>query len=77
MKVKELIEKFSQLDPELMVVIRGYEGGVNEVSHYKLCNIELNVNTEEYYGRHEVLSDDQLVEVKDKNLTIVKGVELH
>ena len=28
MKVKELIEKLSQLDPELMVVVRGYEGGV-------------------------------------------------
>ena len=43
MKVKELIEKLSQLDPELMVVVRGYEGGVDEVSDYGLCNIWLKV----------------------------------
>ena len=76
MKVKELIETLSQLDPELMVVIRGYEGGVDEIKNYKLCNIWLNANDEWYYGRHESLSDDQLVEVKDRNLTIVKGVQL-
>jgi hypothetical protein len=76
MKVKELIEKLSQLDPELMVVIRGYEGGVDEVSNYGLCNIWLNANDEWYYGRHETLSNNQLEEVKDRNLTIVKGVQL-
>ena len=77
MKVKELIEVLSQLDPELMVVVAGYEGGVNEVSDYGLCDIELNVNDEWYYGKHEVLSDNQLEKVKDRNLTIVKGVCLH
>ena len=74
MKVKELIETLSQLDPELMVVIGGYEGGLNEVSRYKLCNIELNVNTEEYYGRHESLEKGE--EPKNKDSTIVKGVVL-
>jgi hypothetical protein len=54
MKVKELIETLSQLDPELMVVIKGYEGGVNEMTHYDLCNIWLNANDEWYYGAHEV-----------------------
>ena len=77
MKVKELIEKLSQLDPELMVVIHGYEGGVNEVSDCGLCNLWLNANDEWYYGRHETLSENQLEEVKDRNLTIVKGVCLH
>ena len=77
MKVKELIELLSQLDPELMVVRSGYEGGVNEVTDYGLCNIWLNANNEWYYGRHETLSDNQLEEVKDINLTIVKGVQLH
>jgi len=75
MKVKELIETLSQLDPELMVVVAGYEGGVDEMDKYELCNIWLNANDEWYYGRHEALSDDQLVEVKDRNLTIVKGVQ--
>ena len=77
MKVKELIEKLSQLDPELMVVRSGYEGGVDEVTDYGLCDIELNVNDEWYYGKHETLSDNELKKVKDRNLTIVKGVCLH
>ena len=77
MKVKELIEKLSQLDSELMVVVRGYEGGVNEVTHCELCNVALNVNKEWYYGKHETLSDNELKKVKDRNLTIVKGVCLH
>ena len=77
MKVKELIEKLSQLDSELMVVVRGYEGGVNEVTHCELCNVALNVNKEWYYGKHETLYDNELKKVKDRNLTIVKGVCLH
>lgn len=75
MKVKELIETLSQLDPELMVVIGGYEGGVDEVSRYELCNIELNVNDDWFYGKHEVLSDKDKPENKDS--TTVKGVQLH
>jgi hypothetical protein len=74
MKVKELIEALSQLDPELMVVIKGYEGGVDEVSRYELCNIELNVNDEWYYGKHEILAEGDKPTNKDS--TIVKGVQL-
>lgn len=73
MKVKELIELLSQLDPELMVVVAGYEGGVDEIKKYKLCNIELNVNDDWYYGKHEVLYKDK---PKNKDSTIVKGVQL-
>ena len=74
MKVKELIELLSQLDPELMVVVAGYEGGVNEIKKYKLCDIELNVNTDWYYGKHEVLEKGD--EPQNKDSTIVKGVQL-
>lgn len=74
MKVKELIEKLSQLDPELMVVVAGYEGGVNEVSDYGLCDIELNVNDEWYYGKHEMLAEGD--KPRNKDSTIVKGVRL-
>jgi hypothetical protein len=74
MKVKELIETLSQLDPELMVAIIGYEGGVDEVSRYELCDVELNVNTDWYYGKHEILEKGE--EPKNKDSTIVKGVLL-
>ena len=75
MKVKELIEALSQLDPELMVVRSGYEGGVDEIIKIKIYDIELNVNTEWYYGKHEVLQKGD--EPQNKDSTIVKGVRLH
>jgi len=75
MKVKELIEALSQLDPELMVVVAGYEGGVDEIDKFEMCDIELNVNTEWYYGKHEVLEKGD--EPQNKDSTIVKGVQLH
>ena len=74
MKVKELIEALSQLDPELMVVVAGYEGGVNEVDKSELCDIELNVNNEWYYGKHEMLGEGD--KPRNKDSTIVKGVRL-
>lgn len=74
MKVKELIEALSQLDPELMVVVAGYEGGVNEVDKSELCDIELNVNNEWYYGKHEMLAEGD--KPRNKDSTIVKGVRL-
>ena len=74
MKVKELIEALSQLDPELMVVVAGYEGGVDEIDKFEMCDIELNVNTEWYYGKHEILAEGDNPTNKDS--TIVRGVRL-
>ena len=74
MKVKELIEKLSQMNPELLVVVAGYEGGVYEIDKFEMCDIELNVNTEWYYGKHEVLSEGDKPTNKDS--TIVRGVRL-
>jgi len=68
-KVRKLIEELSKLDPELMVVVRGYEDGVDEVVKCELCNIELDVNKGIwYYGKHNVVS-----EISDKT---VKAVQL-
>lgn len=53
MKVKELIEKLQSLDPEHMLVINGYEGGVNEVSEVETIRILTDQNKEWYYGKHE------------------------
>ena len=54
MKVKDLIEQLSDLDPELMVVVSGYEGGVEEVGTVAVETIILNAHKEWYYGSHEV-----------------------
>ena len=74
MKVKKLIELLSQMNPELMVVIGGYEGGVDEIDKFEMCDIELNVNTEWYYGKHEILAEGDNPTNKDS--TIVRGVRL-
>jgi hypothetical protein len=39
---------------DVMVTVRGYEGGVNEINTiYPVDTLYLNVNTEGYYGKHE------------------------
>lgn len=57
MKVKELIEKLQAIDPELMVVKDGYEGGASEVDEIQVVDLALNVHKEWYYGDHEPVLD--------------------
>mgnify|MGYP003335212120 CR=1 FL=1 len=57
MNVKQLIEKLQTLDPELMVVVSGYEAGVNEANIVEVTKIALNVNTSWYYGEHEEIGN--------------------
>ena len=75
MKVKELIEQLSTLDPELHVFVPGYEGGFNDAGPISAVkHFALDVNTEWYYGSHEEIydpSDDKLIDH-----TIVEGVIL-
>jgi hypothetical protein len=75
MKVKELIEQLSKLNPELHVFVPGYEGGFNDagpVSDVK--HFALDVNEEWYYGKHEELSDPN--DDKFMDHAIVEGVIL-
>lgn len=53
MNVQQLIEYLSNYDGETMVVVAGYEGGVNEVNSIVQIKIALDVNTESYYGKHD------------------------
>lgn len=57
MKVKDLIEHLKLINPELMVVRPGYEGGVTEISHVTIITVALNVNEEWYYGEHEQIDE--------------------
>jgi len=59
MKVKDLIEQLQAVDPELMVVRDGYEGGGTEVGYVVVEEVALNVNEEWYYGEHETLYADE------------------
>lgn len=74
MKVKDLIEALQTLDPELMVVRAGYEGGVTEIDHVNIIRVALNVNEAWYYGEHEEI--DEFSTDKHKNAKQASAVEL-
>lgn len=54
MKVKDLLALLSQMPADVDVVVKGYEGGVDDVVNVKLVNIKKDVHVEWYYGRHEI-----------------------
>jgi hypothetical protein len=53
MTVAELIEKLKEYPQDLRVVVRGYEGGVNDVNHFEELEILLDYYDAWYYGKHE------------------------
>jgi hypothetical protein len=74
MTVKELIEQLQQLDPELRVFVRGYEGGYDDAGPITPPNdFALNFHDEWYYGDHEVAD---YYDLDPNKYTIVKGVIL-
>jgi hypothetical protein len=54
MKAKDLLALLSQMPADLDVVVKGYEGGVDDVVNVKLVKIKKDVHIEWYYGRHEM-----------------------
>ena len=53
MTIEELIDKLSKLDKSLPVVVCGYEGGFDDVIGLNVVNLDMNINQQEYLGRHE------------------------
>lgn len=53
--MSDLIEMLQKMPQEHMVVIRGYEGGVDEVTELEKTRVILDVNEEWNYGSHELL----------------------
>lgn len=56
MKVIELIQMLEHLDPDAIVIVDGYEGGVIEPLPPSAVEVVLNVHSEEYYGPHDLAS---------------------
>jgi hypothetical protein len=84
MTVKELIESLSKIqDQNIRVMVRGYEGGVDDIIIGNgidntttvipvIQYVALNVNDKWYYGRHEVQNFDH----EYKGREIVKAIIL-
>lgn len=58
MTIQDLIDKLQQFDPALKVVLTGYEGGCYFLYNARQVNIALDVNTDWYYGPHEVIPEN-------------------
>jgi hypothetical protein len=52
MTTQQLLEMLSQFDPDTPVVIQGYEAGYNSISIIEQKSIQMNVNSEHFYGAH-------------------------
>lgn len=83
MTIKQLIEELSKIeDQDIRVMVRGYEGGVNDmvIGHVENNNppvihyIALDVNEEWYYGAHEPI--DNIYEATNSEYQIVKAIIL-
>ena len=57
MKVKDLLALLSEMPADADVVLKGYEGGVDDVLNVKLVKIKKDVHAEWYYGKHEINED--------------------
>lgn len=60
MKVKDLLALLTEMPPDADVVIKGYEGGVDDVINVKLVQIKKDVHAQWYYGRHEIDEDGDI-----------------
>lgn len=74
MKIRELINQLQKLDPELDVVLRGYEGGYYDKLSVTPITIVPDVHTEWYYGPHEdadYFTPDELISLCKKEAVLI------
>jgi hypothetical protein len=75
MKAKELIQILQTLDPEVHVLVEGYEGGYNFASFTgDVEEFATDYYSEWYYGSHEKVGRLKENEMKDRK--IIKGIIL-
>jgi hypothetical protein len=75
MTVQQLIKALSQIkDQETWVMVKGYEGGYNDVESItpEPIDIAIGVNDKWYYGAHETVEDIHTQTGKDYQ--IVKAI---
>ena len=85
MTIKQLIESLSKIeDQEIKVMVRGYEGGVNDIvigngidnDTPAIVNVALNVNDKWYYGAHETVQHICAQDLHKYKYNIVKAIVL-
>lgn len=57
MNIEELIAHLKNYPPHMRVIVKGYEGGYNDIMSLMEKHIALNVHSEDYYGAHDDAED--------------------
>ncbi len=65
MTVAELIKELEKLDPNLRVLVDGYEDGYADVASIRICTFRENVNDTWYQGSHDMDFDDGCYDYDD------------
>ena len=51
--VEELIKTLSSYDPNIRVLVEGYEGGFSDILDVRKVNVAFDVHKEDWLGPHE------------------------
>ena len=74
MTVGDLIKELQTIPPDLIICRPGYEGGFKEVKKAVTVLLAVNINSEWYYGEHELLKNVQ--EKNSQTYEVMQGVIL-
>jgi hypothetical protein len=69
--IAELQAILAQYPPDTLVMVQGYEGGYEFLRNVEFASVKLNVNTEWYYGAHEIAENND----GDANAVLLLGGE--
>lgn len=72
MTVQEMIEHLKKYDPNTIVSVDGYEGGVTDGFVFNEIDVFTNVNKKWYWGEHEYTNLKESTLPKEKRLNITK-----
>ncbi|MFA5706602.1 MAG: hypothetical protein WDA41_09630 [Candidatus Neomarinimicrobiota bacterium] len=74
MNVGQLIKKLQEFNPEMMVVVDGYEGGFDELVEHnvQIIGIKLNVRQNDHYMGNHDLPDEYRNETPDVEVLLLE-----
>ena len=75
MTIAELVEALQEFNPQTRVVVKGYEGGYDDIDVSDITPIFLNVHREWYYGKHDdsTVETGNIVGKKEVDAIVLKG----
>lgn len=73
MTAGELIEYLQEFDPKTRVLVKGYEGGFDDIEVTEPIPVLLNVHTEWWYGKHDRPSLEDTSSKKPIEAILIKG----